>query len=82
MPASENAPRMAAGDFAPGFMIDLQQKDLRLVLEAAREAGMTPGAVEMVHKLFAEAQSRGWGREGTQGLVKVLWHGLPARVEQ
>ena len=28
---------MFAGDFAPGFMIDLQQKDLRLVLDYARE---------------------------------------------
>ena len=29
------APRILKGDFAPGFMIRLQQKDLRLALEAA-----------------------------------------------
>ena len=29
-------PRMVQGDFAPGFMVKLQQKDLRLILEAAR----------------------------------------------
>src|SRR5687767_15433677 len=39
-------PRMLAGDFAPGFMIDLQVKDLRLVLEAAEELGIRPAAVE------------------------------------
>ncbi|MGH7214369.1 MAG: NAD(P)-dependent oxidoreductase, partial [Tepidisphaeraceae bacterium] len=31
-------PKMIANDFRPGFMIDLQQKDLRLVLHAAEEA--------------------------------------------
>src|SRR5262249_7362660 len=35
---SNLGPKMIAGDFRPGFMIDLQQKDLRLVLEAAAEA--------------------------------------------
>ena len=29
------APKILAGDFRPGFMIDLQQKDLRLVLDNA-----------------------------------------------
>src|SRR5437867_639359 len=29
------APKMLAGDFRPGFMVDLQQKDLRLVLDNA-----------------------------------------------
>jgi len=32
---SNLGPRMAQEDFAPGFMIDLQQKDLRLALQAA-----------------------------------------------
>ncbi|MBT3292465.1 MAG: NAD(P)-dependent oxidoreductase, partial [Victivallales bacterium] len=31
------APRVAKGDWEPGFMVDLQQKDLRLTLEAAAE---------------------------------------------
>ena len=30
-------PKIIAGDFAPAFMVDLQQKDLRLVLESADE---------------------------------------------
>ena len=29
------APKMLAGDFRPGFMVDLQQKDLRLVMDDA-----------------------------------------------
>ncbi len=65
-------PRMAAGDFAPGFMIDLQLKDLRLVLQAAEESGLKPLATKLVFDLFTQAQQHGWGREGTQALYKVV----------
>ena len=65
-------PRMLAGDFAPGFMIDLQVKDLRLVMEAADELGMTPAAVKLVKRLFETAQAQGRGREGTQALFAVV----------
>ena len=65
-------PRMIKGDFAPGFMIDLQQKDLRLVLEAARDSGSPALAASLVHQLFTSAQAAGSGKEGTQALYKVL----------
>ncbi len=65
-------PRMLKGDFAPGFTIDLQQKDLRLVLESAAELGLSLRAVELVSQLFAKAQFRGWGSEGTQALFKTV----------
>ena len=65
-------PRMLAGDFAPGFMIDLQVKDLRLVIEAADELGMDPAAVRLVKRLFETAQAQGRGREGTQALFAVV----------
>ena len=69
---SNLAPRMAAGDFAPGFMIDLQVKDLRLVCEAAREAGLDPAATDLVKRLFEAGQAQGRGREGTQALFAVV----------
>jgi 3-hydroxyisobutyrate dehydrogenase-like beta-hydroxyacid dehydrogenase len=65
-------PRMVAGDFAPGFMIDLQVKDLRLVCEAAREAGLRLSATDVVKRLFEAAQAEGRGREGTQALFAVV----------
>jgi 3-hydroxyisobutyrate dehydrogenase len=65
-------PRMIKGDFAPGFMIDLQQKDLRLVLEAARDSGSPVLAASLVHQLFTSAQAAGRGKEGTQALFKVV----------
>ena len=65
-------PRMLKGDFAPGFTIDLQQKDLRLVLEAAKEAKTPLPALSMVHQLFTSAQAAGRGKDGTQALFAVI----------
>jgi 3-hydroxyisobutyrate dehydrogenase len=65
-------PKMIAGDFAPGFMIDLQFKDLRLVLEAAAEAGVQLETTRRVTQLFSMARDWGRGREGTQALFEIV----------
>ncbi len=64
--------KMADGDFAPGFMIDLQQKDLRLALETARETKTPLPALALVNQLFTGCQANGEGAEGTQALFKSL----------
>jgi 3-hydroxyisobutyrate dehydrogenase len=69
---SNLGPKMIAGDYRPGFMIDLQNKDLRLVLEAAQNTGVHLNATELVARLFHEAQSKGLGKEGTQALFKMV----------
>jgi 3-hydroxyisobutyrate dehydrogenase len=61
-------PKMAAGDFKPAFMIDLQQKDLRLVLQAAEHARLSLPATTLVHELFKRLQAQGRGKDGTQAL--------------
>ena len=65
-------PRMLKGDFAPGFTIDLQQKDLHLVLEAAARAKTPLPALSLVHQLFTSAQAAGRGGDGTQALFTVI----------
>lgn len=65
-------PRMIAGDFRPGFMINLQQKDLRLVLQAAEESNTSLPAASLVHQLFSAAQAAGHGKDGTQALFTVV----------
>jgi 3-hydroxyisobutyrate dehydrogenase len=65
-------PRMIAGDFAPGFMIKLQQKDLRLVAEAAQEMGLSLTALTHVHALFDLAGQEGRGDQGTQALFAMV----------
>jgi 3-hydroxyisobutyrate dehydrogenase len=69
---SNLGPKMIAGDFAPGFMIDLQYKDLRLVLEAAAQAGVKLHTTERVTDLFSKARDWGRGRDGTQALFEIV----------
>lgn len=69
---SNLGPKMIVGDFKPGFMVDLQAKDLRLVAQTAQEAQVTLAATTLVHHLFSTAQSEGRGREGTQALYAVV----------
>lgn len=65
-------PKMIRGDFAPGFMVDLMQKDLRLIMQTAAETKVSLPAAALVHQLFASVQAAGRGRDGTQALYTVL----------
>src|SRR5204862_6435264 len=66
------APKMIAGDFAPGFKVWHQQKDLRLALELARNSNLPLPGVALVHQLFASVQADGFDEAGTQALIKAL----------
>ncbi|MGE5295352.1 MAG: NAD(P)-dependent oxidoreductase [Solirubrobacterales bacterium] len=65
-------PKVVAGDLKPAFMVDLQQKDLRLVLEYAEQIGQPLPGTAVVKQLFAVLQAQGRGRDGTQALIDVL----------
>jgi 3-hydroxyisobutyrate dehydrogenase len=65
-------PRMIKGDFAPGFMIDLVVKDLRLVTEALHDSKLDLPALTLVHHKFAQLQRSGQGRDGTQALFSIV----------
>ncbi|HSM45770.1 MAG TPA: NAD(P)-dependent oxidoreductase [Acidimicrobiia bacterium] len=69
---SNRGPQMIERDWRPGFTIDLQQKDLRLVLEAADEVGAVVPGVALVYQLYRSLQERGLGSEGNHALVKAL----------
>jgi 3-hydroxyisobutyrate dehydrogenase len=66
------APKMLAGDFRPGFMIDLQQKDLRIVLDNAFADHISVPGAALVHELYNALQKDGGGREGNHALIKVI----------
>lgn len=69
---SNRGPQMIRRDWQPGFTIDLQQKDLRLVLEAADELGTPLPGTALVFQLYRALQRRGLGSEGNHALVKAL----------
>ncbi len=69
---ANRGPQMIVRDFRPGFTIDLQQKDLRLVLEAADAMGIPLIATSMVFQMYRTLQAQGLGGDGNHGLVKAL----------
>jgi 2-hydroxy-3-oxopropionate reductase len=69
---SNRGPQVVRRDWRPGFTIDLQQKDLRLVLEAADSLGVPLLATSTVFQLYRTLQAAGLGGEGNHALTKAL----------
>ncbi len=69
---ANRGPQMIERDWRPGFTIDLQQKDLRLVLEAADELGSPVPGTSLVFQMYRALQRRGLGGDGNHALVKAL----------
>lgn len=69
---SNRGPQMIRRDWRPGFTIDLQQKDLRLVLQRADELGLSLPGTALVFQMYRALQHRGLGEEGNHALVKAL----------
>ena len=69
---SNLAPRILENDFAPGFRIRLQHKDLRLVCEALKDMRGSYPATELAYRLFTEAVENGLGDQGTQGFINLF----------
>lgn len=69
---ANRGPQMIADDWRPGFTIDLQQKDLRLVLDAADDLGAPLPATGLIFQLYRALQASGHGHEGNHALIKAL----------
>lgn len=69
---SNRGPQVAKRDWRPGFTIDLQQKDLRLVLEAADNVGVPALTTSLAFNLYRSLQTQGLGHEGNHAIVKAL----------
>ena len=69
---SNRGPQMIERDWRPGFTIDLQQKDIRLVLEAADEMGVPLLGTGIIFQLYRALQDQGLGGDGNHALVKAL----------
>lgn len=64
-------PKALADNFAPGFKIKLQQKDLRLARECLHKLGLASPALEHAYRQFTRALEEGWGELGTEALIKL-----------
>jgi 3-hydroxyisobutyrate dehydrogenase len=69
---ANRGPQCIRRDWRPGFTIDLQQKDLRLVLEAAADVGAPMLLTAQIAQLYRTLQASGLGHEGNHALIKAL----------
>jgi 3-hydroxyisobutyrate dehydrogenase len=69
---ANRGPQMIVRDWSPGFTIDLQQKDLRIVLDTADALGVPVLGTSLVFQLYRSLQERGLGDEGNHALVRAI----------
>ncbi len=62
---------MLASNFTPGFKSALLHKDLRIVREMAREAGIRSTVIEQSLADYAELIQNGFGDEDTSALIRL-----------
>ena len=64
---ANRGPQVINDYWEPGFSIDLQQKDLRLVIGAADKMGVPVIATALCFNLYRTLQAQGMGGEGNHG---------------
>ncbi|MDQ4075031.1 MAG: NAD(P)-dependent oxidoreductase [Chloroflexota bacterium] len=69
---SNRGPQIIERDWQPGFTIDLQQKDVRLILDAADQMGVPLFATPLSFNFYRTLQTQGLGGEGNHALIKAL----------
>jgi 3-hydroxyisobutyrate dehydrogenase len=69
---SNRGPQIIERDWRPGFTIDLQLKDLRLVRQAADELGVPLLGTDLIFDLYRTLQAQGLGDQGNHMLMKAL----------
>ncbi len=65
-------PKVAVGDHAPGFMIDLVLKDLSLVADAARALKLPLSGASLAEACFRAAAADAGGQLGTQAMATTI----------
>ncbi len=60
------------GNFAPGFAVDLQYKDLELATQTAKELKVPMFLTSTAQQIFEQARAAGLGREDISAVIKPL----------
>ena len=76
---SNLAPRIVAGDFAPGFFVDHFVKDMGIALDEAARLQLAMPGLALARQLYVALQAQGHGRDGTQALILALETMSPGR---
>jgi len=65
-------PRIADGNFDPGFYVEHFIKDMAIALRESAACGLSLPGLALVHQLYVAVQAQGHGRLGTQALMLGL----------
>lgn len=65
-------PRALAGDFSPGFYLDLMEKDLGLAVETGRDCGLPLFVGGATQQLYRLCSALGFGMEDATAVFHVL----------
>lgn len=76
------APRVLEGDFEPGFMINLQHKDLGLALETGRDLHVPLAFAGLAYQAYEAARTQGLGEKDHSAVIKVLEQMVGAEVRK
>lgn len=63
-------PKIAAGDYTPGFFMKHFIKDMKLALIEANKSGLDLGVLSQVLANYEELEAEGYGELSTQALIK------------
>ena len=69
---SNYGPRMLAGDFEPGFVVEHFIKDMGIALAEARRMNLSLPGLALAQQLYVAVEAQGMGRKGTHSLMVAL----------
>ena len=67
---SNNGPKMAKEDYAPGFYIKHFIKDMKIAIECAETKGVTLDVLKQVCDEYVQLENNGKGELGTQAIIE------------
>lgn len=59
------------GNFQPGFMVDLEYKDLQLAIDTAKDVGMPLLFGNIAQQVYEAARAKGYGKEDMSAIIKL-----------
>ena len=65
-------PRIVAGNFEPGFMVDHFIKDMGIALDEATRMKLELPGLSLARRLYRKVKALGYGRKGTHALMLAL----------
>jgi 3-hydroxyisobutyrate dehydrogenase-like beta-hydroxyacid dehydrogenase len=60
-----------AGNFEPGFMLDLAAKDVGLAMTMGRGLSVPMELANLVQQRYITAQNRGWGKLAAHAVARI-----------